>query len=178
MGQVYGAAKKARLVVVAMADFTQGEVAAAFEEIARDVRRRGRERRKRSVVTMSVNLGEYDARRADSYDVLRAAMREVMDLDMPVVVPAGNHRGSGRRRRTIDTVPAVFAALDRGFPLIVVGSVDAAGTTSPFSELGGTIHAVGEGVACATDSGADPVTGLEGTSYGKCCVLSSSLSSL
>jgi hypothetical protein len=149
-----------------MADCTVGEITAAFAEIAKDIRLHHPERRKHSVVTMSITLGKYDPSHKSSYEALRIAIQEVMSLDVPVVVPAGNH-GTSPGRRKIDTVPGVFALLDRSFPLIVVGSVNAGGVGSPFSQLGGTINAVGEGITCITDSATSPATGLEGTSYGE-----------
>jgi hypothetical protein len=164
VGQQFGASKKAKLVVVCMAELATDELIAGFNMIIRDLRD-SPERRKHSVVTMSIVGDIYDGRK--SYDMLRTAIGDVMDLDVPVVVMAGNE-GGDTTRRYIDTVPAVFARHDRRHPLIVVGSCDVSGRDSSFSQRGKTIYAVGEDITAFRNDPSSPSTGLQGTSMCKC----------
>jgi hypothetical protein len=163
LGQKYGVAKQATLVIVAVGEITTDEMTEAFEAIAQDLKDHP-ERRKRSVVTMSMSGPPLDP--SIDYHLFHAAIKSVMDSDVPVVVSAGNW-GKDPNHKFIDTVPAIFARQDRNYPLIVVGSVDKTGHPSDFSQLGETISAVGEDTTCLTESDTTPKTGLDGTSFCK-----------
>lgn len=167
LGAQYGAAKKATLTTVVMARAMLAEILSAFSQIATDLREHP-ERRKFSVVTMSlsgptVNSGHPLTK------YLRSTIESVMSMDVPVVVTAGNNaRQPGHE--LVDRMPAAFAAPD--CPLIVVGSSNAAGQRSAFSQRGPqvTIHAVGEDITCIRkDSNQPPATKLQGTSFCESC---------
>jgi len=146
--QSYGVAKRATLVAVVMADNSMEELLDAIGQIVADLRSRP-DRRKRSVVTMSMHgqdfiPGDYTA--AELYQ----AIGQLMGLDVPMVVPAGN--GADKGHPNVDHVPAAFA--EESYPLIVAGLVNASGDISQFSQTGPevTLYAVGEGVQCIMSS--------------------------
>ncbi|KAB5511583.1 peptidase S8/S53 domain-containing protein, partial [Coniochaeta sp. 2T2.1] len=170
LGRTLGVAKSATLISDIMASFAGEEMASAFAEVALDLLRRP-ERRGRSVVSLSLGAdgrewfgGVFDG--VGEGDLVKGLMAEVMAMDVPVVVAAGNH-GAEARRGEVDMVPAVWAGDDEGFPLIAAGSCDGSGERSVFSQGGGkvTVHAVGEDVTCYTGEGLQVEGKRRGTSY-------------
>ncbi|KAB5576049.1 peptidase S8/S53 domain-containing protein, partial [Coniochaeta sp. 2T2.1] len=160
VGQQYGVAKNAKLVVVAFAN-EDDDMISGFEEIYKDLKAHP-ERQKHSVVTMSMVSGRYDPKQ--DYTRFRQVLYGIMAMDVPIVVGAGNE-GDDHNRRKIDNVPAIFAVQDRGFPLIVVGSVDKDGQRSAWSQLGENTNAVGQDITCLEDDPSQPTTGIRGTSF-------------
>jgi hypothetical protein len=159
LGQQYGVAKNAILVDVVMGIMKVKEMVDAFEEIIKDLEAHP-ERRKHSVAVMSVSGNEVPGNPNNA--LLRAAIKKVMDMDVPVVVSGGNYADKGRPN--IDQIPALFAEPD--YPLIVVGSANAAGDPSTFSQTGPqlTIYAVGEDITCFFNDPSKPRTNGKGTS--------------
>jgi hypothetical protein len=170
LGQNYGVAKEATLIVVQLGDGTDVDYFDAFNAIEYDLRTFP-ERRKHSVVTSSVVFTN------SNFPInqrIRSKLKSVMDMDVPIVVPAGNE-ADDPSRQFVDQIPAFWAGAP-GFPIIVVGSVNAAGQKSTFSQGGNkvTTHAVGEDITCYWDHQIFPVTNAEGTSYGKSYLMTSS----
>jgi hypothetical protein len=165
VGQLYGAAKKATLIPVIKAGDTLAEMVSSFEEIGKDLETHS-DRRKLSVVSMSLVSELSSGGRLTR--ALTRAMAKIMSFDVPVVVTAGNY-AEEPGRENIDTLPAILATRD--YPLIVVGSCNANGVRSPFSQIGYelTTYAVGEEVTCFEKSRSNPVKENSGTSYGKSC---------
>ncbi|EPE25367.1 Subtilisin-like protein [Glarea lozoyensis ATCC 20868] len=160
VGTNYGASKHAKLVVVKMFLQESDEIIEALAEVAQDIRARP-ERRKKSVVTMSMGLTE---RNPFWGDKLSEVIRDLFKLDVPVIVPAGNEAGDPNRQH-VDSYPALFSNFN--FPLVVVGSADYDGSRSPFSQAGPhlTVHAVGNGVTCLPNDDSTPVSDRKGTSF-------------
>lgn len=149
LGQQYGAAKKATLVPVILAWETTSELVSAFEQISIDLEKNP-ERKGFSVVTLSLTANQPAGR----YGVLLIrALQNVMRMDVPIVVCAGNE-AEKPGRENIDQYSAVFAL--RGIDIIVVGAATRQGQKSVFSQGGDalTLYAVGEGITCL---GASPV---------------------
>ena len=143
-----------------MAYYDVLEIVAAFSEVIIDLKAHP-ERRKHSVVTMSLSGPVFDPENP-AMILLSAVIQKVMDMDVPVVVSAGNTMPG---HPNIDTVPAVFAGTD--YPIIVVGSAKKTGDKSSFTPNGPqiTIHAVGEDASCLQDKD-DPATNKLGVSFG------------
>jgi hypothetical protein len=83
---------------------------------------------------------------------LKDAIQSLFDLDVPVVVSAGNHGREGGRRN-VDTYPASLEGPD--FPLIVVGGTNSKGELRDWSQTGPhvTLHAQGEEITCFSKTG-------------------------
>ncbi|KAB5578895.1 hypothetical protein GE09DRAFT_1262190 [Coniochaeta sp. 2T2.1] len=159
VGQQYGVAKKATLVVVTIADLSVEEFTAGFQEIAIDLVAHP-ERRKFSVVTLSICGPRHDPEDPvlpPAMQLLKNAVQEVMDMDVPVVVAAGNG------------MSAAFAEMfPDNFPLVVVGANDLKiNDKAPYSQLYPTLYAVGSDTTCWAESTTTPDTRLEGTSGGQ-----------
>lgn len=161
LGQKFGVAKKATLVPVILADATMGELVAAFQEIAQDLKAHP-DRQGFSVVSVSMTSDGHGGRQAS---LLSRAIESVWLLDVPVVVSAGNY-GDQPGREEIDTYPALLAS--GVWPLIVAGSCNRRGERSAFSQVGHelTLYAVGEDVTCFEGQSA-PTTDIDGTSFCK-----------
>lgn len=161
LGQQYGVAKKATLVPVVLAEDSMQELVAAFQEIANDLKAHPT-RQGFSVVTVSMTSDGPGGRQAA---LLTRAISEVMRLDVPVVVSAGNY-GDQPGREEIDTFPALLASRD--WPLIVVGSCNLQGGRSAFFQVGDelTVYAVGELITCF-EGQSTPTTDIDGTSFCK-----------
>lgn len=162
MGSRFGVAKQATLVPVVLGDFDLADLAAAFEEVAKDLEETP-SRRGLSVVLLALTSEETDLREVQ---VLSRAMIKVMNLDVPIVCAAGNHARSPHRK-DIDTLPASLAG--KYNPIIVVGSADINGERSDFSQYNDdkiSTHALGEDNTCFAESDT-PTSGNTGTSSGK-----------
>jgi subtilisin family serine protease len=160
VGTNYDVSKKAKMVVVKMFLQDSDEIIEALAAVFKDIQARP-DRRKRSVVTMSMGLSE---RSPFWENKLSEAIRQLFKIDVPVFVPAGNEAGDPNRQH-IDSYPALFAAFN--FPLVVVGSANYDGSRSPFSQSGPhlTVHAVGNGVSCLPNDDNTPVSDQNGTSF-------------
>ncbi|KAK5655245.1 hypothetical protein OQA88_5812 [Cercophora sp. LCS_1] len=145
VGQQYGAAKKATLVVVVMGEYHLLEMISAFSELLAHFRENP-ERRGASVITMSLSGPIFQPSIILQVTLLAETIGEILALGVPVAVSAGNDARIPRREN-VDTVPGIFAG--QAYPLIGGPQV--------------TLHAVGEGVTCLMD-GDIPGT-KTGTSY-------------
>lgn len=161
VGQQYGSSKNSKLVVVQMQEPTTPEFIDAFIAIADDIFKR-QERLKKSVVTISLSGPVYDPN-----DLAHSELKEVIDMildtDVPIVVSAGNAaRVPGRAN--VDTIPQGWAGPDS--PMIIVGSTNADGVVSGFSQGGPqvSIHATGQSSSCLHQTG-DLVFTHDGTSF-------------
>ncbi|KAB5545564.1 peptidase S8/S53 domain-containing protein [Coniochaeta sp. 2T2.1] len=162
MGQKYGAAKESTLVVVQKFDDSVQEFFDALVEVIKDLRDKHPERQKKSVVIITAG------KLPDSMPIearIQGAMRHIMmKLDTPIVTSSGNDADTPGRS-DIDQWPMVWASKE--FPVIVVGSVDAAGQRAAASQGGPklTTHAMGVDVSCYYNSLTVPVTDRQGTSF-------------
>ncbi|KAK9420104.1 putative Peptidase S8/S53 domain-containing protein [Seiridium unicorne] len=160
VGATYGSSKKAKLVVVKMAANLLSELLDAINEVANDIYHKP-DRKKKSVVTISLSsgipAGTLNERKLKGY------LKDLFDFDVPVVVASGND-AEEEGRSDVDEIPAIWA--EDEFPLIVVGSVNAAGARSTFSQGGThlTVHAPGEDTTCLYKAGNTLKTG-SGTSF-------------
>jgi subtilisin family serine protease len=141
------------------------EFVEALELIVKDVKARP-ERKKKSVVTISFG---YEGLLAETngpgtVNSIRNRIQDLIDIDVPVFAASGNERGKSGRDN-IDTHPALLATPD--FPLITVGSAEADGPQSLFSQGGPhlTINAVGNQITCMSKTGNTPRAGRWGTSF-------------
>ncbi|KAI8722565.1 Peptidase-S8 domain-containing protein [Fusarium sp. LHS14.1] len=143
LGTQFGASKKAMLVVVKIHGIDADEFTEALGLIIDDLDEHP-ERRKKSVVSMSINIGQdWDA---DLRDEVRDLLNQLFDRDVPFVCIAGNIDEVDNDSEEVNEYPALLEGPD--IPLIVVGSVNSEGALSDFSQRGPhvTIHAVGEHV--------------------------------
>jgi len=142
VGKTYGSSKKATLVTVVMGGKLLAELVDAFEQLLLHFQARP-DRRQVSVVTLSVGVtpARVPGQQA-RLDLLKQLIRDIMDLDVPVVAASGNFARDAKRN-IVDTVPAMYAAED--YPLIVVGATNSKGERAAFSQTGPfvTTHAVG-----------------------------------
>lgn len=162
LGAEYGVCKKATLVVVRLHDIDQNEVEEALELILQDIDNHP-ERRKRSVVSMSLSMGtEWSD---EDINAFKDLAHRLIDKDIPFVCIAGNIE-EGPPQPEIDEYPQLLQGAD--LPVIVVASVDSTGSLSEFSKTGPqvTIHAVGQDVKCLGKED-DDILVKNGTSYGK-----------
>ncbi|KAK4446983.1 peptidase S8/S53 domain-containing protein [Podospora aff. communis PSN243] len=145
LGSEQGVSKRATLVIVRLAQHSLAEMLAGLAEIIQDVQDKP-ERRKRSVVSMSISGPVFDITRITT-GIVSALVEYMMGLDIPIVVTAGNQAETPGREQ-VDSIPAVFAGQNN--PIIVVGSTNTDGEVSRFSQVGSqvTLYAVGEGIAC------------------------------
>ncbi|KAK6063014.1 Subtilisin-like protease 3 [Seiridium cupressi] len=160
VGATYGSSKNAKLVVIKMAANLLSELLDAINEVANDIYHKP-DRKKKSVVTISLSsgipAGTLNERKLKGY------LKDLFDFDVPVVVASGND-AEEEGHSNVDEIPAIWA--EDEFPLIVVGSVNAAGARSTFSQGGThlTVHAPGEDTTCLYKAGNTLKTG-SGTSF-------------
>lgn len=163
LGTQFGASKKATLIVVRIHPVDNLEVEAALELILKDIDNHP-ERRKRSVVSMSLSMGtEWGD---EDINAFKDLAHRLIDKDIPFVCIAGNIEEDPPQPE-IDEYPQLLQGAD--LPIIVVASVDSTGSLSEFSKTGPqvTIHAVGQDVKCLGKEDDDMLV-KNGTSYGKC----------
>ncbi|CAG8974523.1 hypothetical protein HYALB_00009058 [Hymenoscyphus albidus] len=157
LGKTYGVAKNAQLVIVQMARISLGEIIAAFGLIE-DELLIATERRGRSVINMS--LGGPTNGKDNRGEELRDLVATMINLDVPVIVAAGNYAPG---LRVVDHIPGVWAAPD--FPILAIGSTNKNGKLTKWSQGGEQVflHAVGEEISCLDMTGGIKVS--RGTSY-------------
>ncbi|KAM0290842.1 hypothetical protein ACHAO9_004769 [Fusarium lateritium] len=160
LGTEFGASKKATLVVARLHVVDQLEVEEALKLILEDLNNHP-ERRKRSVVSMSLSMGiKWSDEDIKDFEGLA---RRLIEMDVPFVCIAGNIEDESPEPE-IDEYPQLLQSAD--LPIVVVASVDSTGSLSEFSKTGPqvTIHAVGEEVNCLGKEDADVLV-KDGTSY-------------
>jgi hypothetical protein len=165
LGTEFGASKKATLIVVRLHRVDNRELEAALALILQDLNNHP-ERRKRSVVTMSLTLtSDWDEDEKLRFTNLA---QQLLEKDVPFVCNAGNIEEEFPSRE-IDEYPQLLGGPE--LPLIVVASVDSTGNLSEFSKTGPqvTIHAVGKDIECLGKEDADILL-RDGTSFGKCSI--------
>ncbi|RKL50662.1 hypothetical protein BFJ72_g115 [Fusarium proliferatum] len=145
-----------------MHEITSEEFQAALELILADLEDHP-ERQKKSVVTMSLTLGQ-DWEEDDNLPDLTELFQRLFAMDVPLVCISGNIE-EGFEEPEVEEYPPLMEGPD--LPLIVVGSVDSTGNRSEFSKGGPhvTLHAVGDPIECLPRDSKDPVE-RAGTSYG------------
>jgi hypothetical protein len=156
LGAQFGISKRSTLIVVKLADSSLLEFFCGLTEIIEDLAAHP-ERRKRSVVTVSLSGPTFDT--DEPYNFVHSALvSSIILLDVPVVVSAGND-GNKPGRSRVDTVPAMFAG--ETLPLIVVGATNSDGTLWLGSQTGPqvTLNAIGEDVGCAPPPQVDKWSG-------------------
>ncbi|KAH7142026.1 peptidase S8/S53 domain-containing protein [Dactylonectria macrodidyma] len=160
LGTQFGASKKATHVVVKLDHIDSAEFEDALDLIIQDLDENP-ERRKNSVVTMSLGMGQEweDELIRD----VRGKLENLFARDVPFVCNAGNIE-SNSNSAEVDEYPALLEGPD--LPLIVVGFVNSEGERSGFSQAGPhvTIHALGEDVRCLPKD-KDSAMEMDGTSF-------------
>ena len=173
VGQTYGTAKGATLVVVKMADNTLAETGSIFDFVWQDIK--SKKRQKKSVVTVSlVSKTPIDPDKPDTWFMAQRRehdqIKVLLDNDVIVVASAGNHakeNGSdGKPRVNIDTAPTVFEGPD--YPIIAIGATDFTGMPTDFSQGGDhlTILGPGKDINCQDKATKAPLV-VSGTSFCK-----------
>ncbi|KAF5024502.1 hypothetical protein F66182_3442 [Fusarium sp. NRRL 66182] len=161
LGTQFGSSKGATLVVVRLHELVSTELYQALGLIITNIDQNP-ERRKKSVVTMSVTFGnDWDD---DDIQKIKSRFEELFARDVPFVTIADNIY-SEKDSKEVDAYPSVMEGPD--LPLIVVGSVNRAGEMSEFSKAGPHVNiwAVGEEVLCLPkEEGRKPML-VDGTSY-------------
>lgn len=106
VGNSYGVAKQAKLVVVQIWDTDVDEVNNGLRLIYQDIRVRP-ERRKKSVISFSLFLvqGEWES---NAYDLHYDLIKRLLDMDIPMFVIAGN-AAINPQRTNVNTFPALWA---------------------------------------------------------------------
>lgn len=161
LGTQFGASKKAMLVVVRLYLIDTDEFKEALDLIIHDLDEHP-ERRKKSVVTMSLSIGQdWDE---ETRDDVRELLNQLFDRDVPFVCISGNTDPAENDSEEVNEYPALLEGPD--FPLIVVGSVNSEGALSDFSQRGPhvTLHAVGEDILCLPKDSQTPMRD-DGTSF-------------
>lgn len=161
LGTRFGASKQATLVVVRLYDLDALEFEEALELIRDDIKANP-ERRKKSVISMALTMGQdWEAPEIRSVSNF---LRQLFDMDVPFVCISGNIEDESDDT-DVDEWPALLEGPD--MPLIVVGSVNSDGERSDFSQAGlhVTTHALGEDIQCLPRDGEVPIEE-DGTSYG------------
>ncbi|KAI0013932.1 peptidase S8/S53 domain-containing protein [Xylariaceae sp. FL0662B] len=163
VGSTYGVAKKAMLVVVKLPRAMELEDFFLALSALENHFKANTDRVKRSVITLSLGWAVNPNTILEAA-AIKARIRNLMNMGIPIVVASGNN-ANDPGRMNVDTIPAVWEAPD--YPLIVVGSTNSRGKLSAFSQRGPhvTLHATGEDITCMSTSGAQPITGKQGTSY-------------
>ena len=150
IGPRVGVVSKAQIVVVKVAPSVKGFLSGLTEVIG-DLQRRSSAGEKIpgfNVLQTSLHWEDRDefADNIQNKSGLRTVLMILFQTyQLPIVVPAGNARGTDRR---INTIPAKLAT-DQFFPLITVGASNLFGQLLPFSTLGSTISAPGL-IQCAS----------------------------
>ncbi|KAJ4188666.1 hypothetical protein NW767_011774 [Fusarium falciforme] len=161
LGTEFGASRKAMLVVVRLYLIDTDEFKEALDLIIHDLDEHP-ERRKKSVVTMSLSIGQdWDEETGDD---VRELLNQLFDRDVPFVCISGNIDPVENDSEEVNEYSALLEGPD--FPLIIVGSVNSEGALSDFSQRGPhvTLHAVGEDILCLPKDSQIPMR-TDDTSY-------------
>lgn len=164
LGALYGASKKATLIVVRLHDITSEEFEEALELILDDLEQNP-DRKKKSVVVASLTFdGDWEP---DLIEDVSLNLRKLFDDDVPFVCIAGNE-AEDPGRESVDEYPALLEGPD--LPLLVVGSANSTGERSQFSQGGPhvSIYAMGEDITCLPAQAGGDLIDDSGTSFGMC----------
>ncbi|KAK6227554.1 alkaline serine protease [Colletotrichum tabaci] len=157
VGRTTGTAKRSNLVLI-RTELTNWGLFASLRAAAADISKN--KLQGKAVVSMSISLQVW---RWDEFNEVRDQIKEISNLDVPVVCAAGN---SGKKGKvvTVDSLPALVSDM---VPLIVVGSASRSLKKSWFSQQGNrvTTWAVGERVKCADYKKATRLRTDSGTSF-------------
>ncbi|KAK2051364.1 serine proteinase 2 [Colletotrichum caudatum] len=164
VGNTVGVARRANLVTVRI-DVTPGQFRfiQAWQTIRNDIERKGL-RGKAVVSSSAAFIAIKDRERFRKTLVeLQEILESIIEMDVPIICPAGNSADKVGGSIEPSHLPAVLA--DR-LPVIVVGSATVDGTMSRFSQRGIllTTWAIGEEVQCAERNSKDGLLTTEGTS--------------
>lgn len=159
VSKTYGAAKQAKLIVVQMPFLDGFQINDALRKIMADVSSKP-DRQRRSVVTMS--LGKPFDPNNQFQVTLKSLIQDLMDMDIPMFVPAGNNAAISPK---VDDAPAIWASND--YPLLSIGSTNFAGERSSISQVGDQVflYAPGEDITGVPRNSHSPSTGNLGTSF-------------
>lgn len=157
VGNEYGSAKKAFLVLVKIGDVQDDCIVEGLDVAAKDIEAKGRQRK--AVVLVSL-VTEYEVEANEDDDPFVEAQREnigkLVQLGIPVVSASGNWtqlKGDlGKLRTNIDTMPAIFASVH---PMIPVGNVNWDGQLQAGSQRGDHVvtNAMGTDITCIDRKG-------------------------
>ncbi|KAL6719464.1 hypothetical protein ACLMJK_003704 [Lecanora helva] len=149
VGNFFGAAKEATLVVVKMPDYSIAATIGSMETMLDHIAARGREEASIVLIPWNSRLDEtHGLLQNPAIQILRERFKEMWMKGIRIVCAAGNHASLGRRTFS-DTAPAIFS---RSFPVFVVSSCNSDGRASPSSQmasLGQELYAPGSGIQCA-----------------------------
>ncbi|KAH8705522.1 hypothetical protein BGW36DRAFT_422075 [Talaromyces proteolyticus] len=166
VGPSYGIAKNSDVVIVKLQADRKGKgfniltstFMDALVEIRSDIEKRNLQGK--AVINFSIRVSMESSDR--SLPTIRKVLKEIIDMDVPVVMASGNN-AEEPGRQTVDSYPQLFA---KDIPsIILVGAVDNTGATGGFSQGGDlvSVWAPGVGVNCALNTGGSQKR--TGTSY-------------
>ena len=160
LGLINGVSKDARLIMLKLAyPLENVDIAWAFDAVLTDIQTRPMAR----PVVVTFAAGAHENPLAYPWPDVRRSMEKIFTQNAAIVVSAGND-GLKPGRKNVDKVPAIWADVDRAFPLIVTGAVDNMGFERPSSQgpKHVTVWAPGTNVQCADRGGFREASG---TSY-------------
>ena len=175
VGNMYGASKKATLVVVKMPDMTKASVREVLDTVIDDID--GKRRTATSVVSISWGTKPMIGSSLANPLVPRLInqITELIRMNVPVVCAAGNAAQQpsvhGGFRLYADTYPASSRSRP-GWPFFAVGNSDLNGVRCPTSQLSRRgshpqVYAPGVAIKCASSTSPIGYTTRTGTSFCK-----------
>jgi len=153
LGRINGVSKDAQLIMLKLAyPLVNSDIDWAFDAVFTDIETRPRPDVQPVVVAFAVSAGENPL--AYPWPDVKRSMEKIFTQNAAIVVSAGND-GVELGRKDVDRLPAIWADVDPGFPLIVAGAVNNEGFESPFSQgpTHVTVWAPGINVECADRGG-------------------------
>lgn len=153
LGPTNGVSKDAQLIMLKIAfPIVNEDLAWAFDAVLTDIETRPRADIQPIVVASAISVLENPL--AYPWPDVKRSMEKIFTQNAAIVVSAGNE-GRKLGRKDVDKLPALWADVDPGFPLIVAGAVDNEGFESPFSQgpTHVTVWAPGTNVECAGRGG-------------------------
>lgn len=172
VGNKYGAAKAATLVVVKMPDYSYSSLWQILPTIERHIRQTGRQ--EKSVVSMSWgSIASFDDlhkySKTNLWDHMSEEMIKIHTLETVIIASAGNSaeevRSKGGTRLLSDTFPTILGP-DHRYSVLGVGNCDNYGYRVRSSQVPeGGVYAPGVNIKCASDRSANGFWTWSGTSF-------------
>jgi len=132
LGRINGVSKDAQLIMFKLAyPLVNEDIAWAFDEVFTDIKTRPPADIQPDVVAFAISARDNPL--AYPWPDVKRSMENIFTQNAALVVSAGND-GLEIGRKDVDRLPAIWADVDPGFPLIVAGAVNNEGFESPFSQ--------------------------------------------
>ena len=175
VGNLYGASKRATLVVVKMPDIDRASVYEVLDTVIDDITRK----RRRETSVVSISWGTTDAATPAFHESplalkFNSQIRKLINMRVVVVCAAGNAAQTrtlaGQLRTLVDTYPAAFGDRLPSWPtsFLVIGNSDINGVRYPNSQQLKNyrqLYAPGVNVKCASNTSPTGYKSWTGTSF-------------